>query len=114
MAYLIARQLANAPDRPKFTKSDGNPVRRGRTRLLLGIMIDPEYGGEGVRALDVTAGFPAGKAGFEKGDVLLTLDGTKMTSVADIGRFLARKKKGGKVKAAMERNGKPMTKEITL
>ena len=114
MAYLIADHLANAPERPRFTKSDGNPVRRGRPRLLLGVMIDPEYGGDGVRALEVDENFPAGKAGIEKGDILLTLDGSKVSSVADIGRFLARKKKGDQVEARLERGGKPLTKQLTL
>lgn len=114
MAYLIADQLANSPSRPEFSKSDGNPVRRGRTRLLLGIVIDSEYQGDGVRALDISADFPAGRAGLKKGDILLKLDDVEMSSVADIGRFLARKKKGNKVKASFERGGKAMMKELTL
>lgn len=112
MAYVVATKLANAPERPKFTKSDGNPVRRGRTRLLLGIVIDTEYRGEGVRAADVDDRFPAGKAGIRKGDILKSLDGKPMGNVGDIGRFLSRKKKGDVVKAKLTRDGKPLSKEL--
>lgn len=112
MAYVVADELANAAARPKFTKSDGNPVRRGRTRLLLGIVIDTEYRGEGVRAADVDDRFPAGKAGIKKGDILLKLDGRPMSSVGDIGRLLSRKKKGDTVKAELTRDGKPLSKEL--
>ncbi|MGB0579301.1 MAG: M28 family peptidase [Limisphaerales bacterium] len=114
MAYGIANRLSNAPERPKFTKADGNPVRRGRPRLLLGIQIDPEHGGDGVRVLNVTAEQPAGKGGIAKGDVLLSLDGKPMRNVADIGRFLSTKKKGNKVKAVIDRGGKKVEKELTL
>ena len=112
MAYLVADKLANAAERPKFTKSDGNPVRRGRPRLLLGIVIDPEYRGEGVKTTEVDPRFPAGKAGFKPDDILLTLDGKPVRSVADIGRFLARKKKGDKATAELKRDGKAITKEL--
>lgn len=114
MAYDIANQLANAPARPKFTKADGNPIRRGRPRLLLGIQIDPEHGGEGVRVLEVTENLPAGKGGIRKGDILLSLDGKAMGNVTDIGRFLATKKKGNKIKAKIDRGGNEVEKELTL
>lgn len=114
MAYDIATQLANAPVRPKFTKADGNPVQRGRPRLLLGIQIDPEHGGDGVRVLNVSAELPAGKGGIAKGDVVLTLDGKAVNNVADIGRLLSTKKKGNKIKAVIDRGGKKVEKELTL
>ena len=57
---------------------------------FLGVMIDQSK--EGVVLSDVVEGSPAQKAGLQKGDILINLDGTKITSYKVLTDFLSKKK----------------------
>ncbi len=103
MAFSIARQMADAPVRPKFTKSDGNPARRGRPRVLLGVVLQSDYAGKGVKVQEVMDNSPAAKAGLRPGDIIEKLGGKEVVGMPDITRFLALQRKGARSKVSIRR-----------
>lgn len=100
-------------------KDDGNV-----TRGWLGVIIQPvtkdiaeslgldEAGG--VIIADVQSGSPASKAGLRSGDTILTLDGKKVESPRDLARKVAAIKPGEKPSIELVRDGKRMTKTVTI
>lgn len=56
----------------------------------------------------------AKEAGLLKGDVILTIDGTKIGSVEDIGKVLKDRKAGSTVKVKYRREGKEATVDVRL
>lgn len=112
LAYRLVDQVANAPERPRFTKSDGNPTRRGRPRLLLGVTVDTSHRGAGVRVESVMEDLPAGGAGVREGDVIRELNGRPVNSVGDIGRVLSTLRAGQEVPAKLLRGGKELALKV--
>lgn len=100
-------------------KDDGNV-----TRGWLGVVIQPvtkeiaESLGldqaSGVIIADVQSGSPANKAGLRSGDTILTLNGEKVKSPRDLARKVAAIKPGDKPSLELIRNGKAMTKQVTI
>lgn len=67
---------------------------------------------QGVLISEVSADTPAGKAGIKQGDVLLTMDGIKLTGVADLRNRVAMTTPGKKAVFTLSRDGK--TKKIVV
>ena len=57
---------------------------------------------------------PAEKAGIKVGDVVVRVDGKKVTTVGDLSEFIQDKKKGDKVKLEIIRDKKPLTLEVEV
>lgn len=57
---------------------------------------------------------PAEKAGIKVGDVIVRVDGEKVSTVSDLSRFIQNKKKGDKVKIDLVRDKKTMSLEVTV
>ena len=57
---------------------------------------------------------PAEKAGVKVGDVVIRVDGKKITSVGDLSGLIQDKKKGDKVKLEIIRDKKPITIEVEV
>ena len=74
----------------------------------------PEGVDAGVAILEVVAGSPADKAKLKKGDIIVKLDDTKVTGLADFRYELYKHKVGEKVKVTYYRDGKQQTIDITL
>lgn len=72
----------------------------------------PKPGGALVGGL--VPGQPAEKAGLEAGDVILKIDGQDVTNADELMRTIAGKKPGDSVKAEIWRDGKTLSKTITL
>ena len=68
--------------------------------------------GTGILLDRVIDGLPADKAGLKKGDIVISLDGTKPITVAKAREMLAEKKPGDKVKVVALRKGEE--KAVTL
>ncbi|MCP5083221.1 MAG: Do family serine endopeptidase [Alphaproteobacteria bacterium] len=68
----------------------------------------------GVIIADVQDGSPASKAGLRSGDTILTLEGKKVKSPRDLARKVAAIKPGEKPSLELIRDGKTMTKEVTI
>ncbi|MBQ4404790.1 MAG: trypsin-like peptidase domain-containing protein [Selenomonadaceae bacterium] len=69
---------------------------------------------KGVYVFQVAIDSPAGRAGFQRGDIILSIDGKEVNSVADVRNAVAAHKVGDKVKVLCDREGKEETVEVTL
>ena len=68
----------------------------------------------GVLVSDVQRGSPADKAGVRRGDVIVALDGAKMSSVARLRNTVAIKGINAKVKVTLYRKQKKLDLDVTL
>jgi len=69
---------------------------------------------EGVVINSLEGDTPAAKAGLKVEDVVVSLDGTKVTSATELSRRVALKAPGEKVKLGISRQGKKMDLTVTL
>ncbi|MBR1806975.1 MAG: PDZ domain-containing protein, partial [Selenomonadaceae bacterium] len=69
---------------------------------------------KGVFVFQVALDSPAGRAGFQRGDIILSIDGTEVNSVTDVRNAVAAHKVGDKVKVLLDREGTQETVEVTL
>ena len=117
----IARDLADAPERPQFVKVAPNPHSGnmdtsggGGYGPYFGSV--PDFGGppHGVRFSDVREGSPAAKAGLRGGDVLVEFDGKSIDNLYDFTYALRQHKPGDKVQVKVLRAGAPVIADVTL
>ena len=69
---------------------------------------------KGVFVFQVALDSPAGRAGFQRGDIILSIDGQEVNSVTDVRNAVAAHKVGDKVKVLLDREGKQETLDVTL
>ncbi|MBE8955420.1 MAG: trypsin-like peptidase domain-containing protein [Quinella sp. 2Q5] len=69
---------------------------------------------KGVYVFQVAIDSPAGRAGFRRGDIILSIDGKAVNSVTDVRSEVAAHKVGDKVKVLLDRDGKQDTVEVAL
>lgn len=72
-------------------------------RLLLGVVIDQQYAGPGVRIQQVQKDSLAHKAGLTAGDVITKLDDTDVNNMNDLRSVLSGKKHGDKIEGDCKR-----------
>ncbi len=68
----------------------------------------------GVYVFQVAIDSPAGRAGFQRGDIILSIDGEEVNSVPEVRNAVAAHKVGDKVKVEVDQGGMKNTVEITL
>jgi putative serine protease PepD len=105
---------------PSNTVKDiaGQIVAHGKVvdshRAFLGVRVGDTHG-IGVVVGSVTAGGPAAKAGMRVGDLIVVVDGTPITSTAELSEVLAGLKPGTKVPVVVrQQNGARKTLQVTL
>lgn len=96
------------PEMPKMRNFEFNFSPKPR----LGIEIQDQADGKGVKILDVDEDSPAAKNGLQKNDVITEVNGQAITSVDGIRSKLKDAKDGDTLKITFERNGKTQTAEI--
>ncbi len=69
---------------------------------------------KGVYVFQVGLDSPAGRAGFQRGDIILSIDGKEVNTVTDVRNEIAAHKVGDKVKIVYDREGREETVEVTL
>jgi S1-C subfamily serine protease len=106
-------------------------IRSGRvTRPGLGVQIADEQiaqrlGVSGVLVIDVARGSPAAKAGIQPtrrdaegrlrlGDIIVAIDGKKVTAPNDLFLLLENYKVGDAVTVSLQREGKPVQAKVML
>ena len=79
--------------------------------LAAQLNIDEPYG---ELVVQVIAGSPAARAGLKTGDVIVSLDGTKLTEESALGRLVKSRKPGTTITLEILRNNRPLTVRLTL
>ena len=80
----------------------------------LGMGIQDMEEGKGVKILDVDKETPSAKAGLQKDDIILEMDGQAVTSVDDLKNKVKGLKEGDSMKITYQRNGKTQTTDIRI
>ncbi|WP_053175573.1 trypsin-like peptidase domain-containing protein [Nonomuraea sp. SBT364] len=91
-------------------------------RPKIGIVLDPEWRGEGVRIATgnrsgrppVDAGGPAEKAGLKAGDVILEVDGLRLQDGNELIALIRSKSPGSKIEIKYERDDKEHTATLVV
>jgi S1-C subfamily serine protease len=99
-------------------------LRAGRQPALLGVKtLDLDQAklqgesvavDEGAFVQDVTSGTPAARAGIKAGDVVVAVDGKRITSAASLGGAIREHKPGDEVEIELDRDGESITVHATL
>jgi putative serine protease PepD len=100
---------------PSNTVRDVIPrLERGETikRAYLGVSTAPNAGG--VTVASVSAGAPAATAGLRVGDVIVSVDGKRVSEPDDVSAAIQDKHPGDKVEIQVRRNGADETLNVTL
>ena len=69
---------------------------------------------EGIYVAEVVDNSAAAEAGIEKGDILVEVDGQKLTKFGDLSGIIAQKRPGDKINLTYLHNKKKQTKQVTL
>lgn len=86
---------------------------RGMEHAALGVMLS-ERNGKGARVRDILPGGPADRAGLERGDRIVKIDGRPMKSYSDVVRFVNRARPGQSAQLTVNREGHEKTIRVTL
>ncbi|AJF67133.1 S1C family serine protease [Streptomyces vietnamensis] len=92
------------------------------THPVIGVSLDMQYQGDGARVgekgkdgtASVTAGGPAAKAGLRPGDVITRVDGQRVHNGEELIVKIRAHRPGDKLELTLTRNGKELTKTLTL
>ncbi len=80
----------------------------------LGVTVDQEFTGEGVRVTAIARGSPAASAGVETGDVIVGLDDAKIAGFRDLRAALGAKQPGDAVRVKVRRGDAVLEKTATF
>ncbi len=69
---------------------------------------------KGVYIFQVGLDSPAGRAGFQRGDIILSIDGKEVNSVSDVRNAIAAHKIGDRIKVLIDHENRQETIEVTL
>lgn len=113
-AYVVTEELANRDSKLTYKEVAGKYKRTSRGyKITFGIV--PSFGEtnvNGMKADGVREGGPAQKAGMQKGDIIVDIEGMKINDIYDYMDQLNKLKKGQAVKVKILRDGKE--KQLTV
>ena len=75
-------------------------------RLILGVVVDRRFGGEGTRIGRVSEGSTADKMGIKAGDVIVKMDGEEIKAYRHFVQALRKKDFGDEITVTVKRDGK--------
>ena len=109
-------EAANVPESLVYQEAGPKeqPSGRRRFKVTLGIMPDYSEEGEGLRVDGVINNKPAKRAGMEKGDVIVAMDGKPVKNIYDYMYRLEECKPGQRINVDVLRNGKNITLVVDL
>lgn len=93
------------PGKVRITRGNGN-------RALLGVITEPTD--KGVEIMEVTENSGAAKAGLKAGDIITTIDDTKIENPEQLSEAIGKKEPGNEVTIKYLRNEKANTAKATL
>jgi putative serine protease PepD len=104
-------QVANREE--PLTFKEGGSGRRDRG--IFGVSIAPAGGGkEGVKITRLTTGSGAEKAGLQKGDMVVSVDGVPIKGFQDFVQAIRGRKPGDQLKVTYRRGDQEVETEVTL
>ena len=104
--------LTNRDDRPVYQDAAGGSARaRG---AYLGVRFDFADTAAGLAVANVTADSPGAKAGLQNGDVVLTIDGKKVTERSELADLLRAHKEGDKIEVKFRRGEEEKAVQVEL
>ena len=110
-------EAANVPESLVYQEAGPKEQPSGRRRFKVTLGIMPDYaseGGEGLRVDGVINNKPAKRAGMEKGDVIVAMDGKPVKNIYDYMYRLEECKPGQRINVDVLRNGKKITLVVDL
>ena len=110
-------EAANVPESLVYQEAGPKEQPSGRRRFKVTLGIMPDYtseGGEGLRVDGVINNKPANRAGMEKGDVIVAMDGKPVKNIYDYMFRLEECKPGQRINVDVLRNGKNITLVVDL
>jgi putative serine protease PepD len=122
-AFAIGRATASGgDDHERIERGFGGRPPRGefpqlpqRSGVFLGVSTQSATGGEqGAMVENVASGSPAAGAGLQQGDVITAVDGTAVTSPADLARLVRSHQPGDQVTIAYSRSGNSAETQVQL
>jgi membrane-associated protease RseP (regulator of RpoE activity) len=123
-AFAIGRATASGGDGHERIERgfEGRPGRGNGPRLpqptsgvFLGVSTQPATGNQqGVEIENVASGSPAAGAGFQQGDVITAVDGTEVSSPADLARLVRSHEPGDQVTITYSRDGNSAETQVQL
>lgn len=87
---------------------------RETDRAHIGIMIDIQYRGKGIRVADVQAEYGAAQAGIRAGDLILKIGGRDISGLQELKNALNEKRPGDQVSIQIDSAGKQKTLDVLL
>lgn len=106
---MVSEILAELKEKGKVTRGWlGISVQALTPELIAALNLSVT---EGALVTDVDKGSPADKAGIRRGDVIIELEGKKITDITFLPRMVARMEVGRKINLKIARNGE--IKEVT-
>jgi hypothetical protein len=119
LAYRVIRRLADDDKRPTFRKDDRRAMPESELEAhekqgpRLGIRIG-DWTGDGAPVTEVAPESPAAQAGIGSGDVVTSVDGIEPKHHFDLLGIIGMIPEKGQVKIALRRDGKKLTKTVTV
>ena len=110
-------EAANVPESLVYQEAGPKEQSSGRRRFKVTLGIMPDYAseeGEGLRVDGVINNKPAKRAGMEKGDVIVAMDGKPVKNIYDYMYRLEECKPGQRINVDVLRNGKNITLVVDL
>jgi hypothetical protein len=115
MVTQVALKLAEEPARPKYQEVASSSGRGGGgDRPYFGSIPDFAQEQPGYALTGVATGSPAEKGGIQGGDVIIKLGESRIGNLEDFDSALRKYKPGDRVQVIVKRDGKEVTREVTL
>lgn len=111
--FLIAASPDDTPASVGVVAVEARSLRE-QDQAFLGVFLDPEYKGAGVRIAEVEPDGGAGQAGLQGGDVILSVAGRKVESLFELKNALSGLGPGETVEIGYRRKGAESRAEAVL
>ncbi|MBS0197085.1 MAG: PDZ domain-containing protein [Planctomycetes bacterium] len=105
----IAPAPPEPPDAPDAMMTEPEPPP-----VMLGLLMNDNEEDDGIVVEEIFPDLPAAKAGLQKGDVILKIDGHQVDEPKDLREILLKKKGGDKVDVVIKRGGGEKTLTLDL
>ena len=111
MAWKSALKLAADEGRPPFSQGSAGTTSTNSDRPMLGIIIDPEHQGPGIKIREVVEDSVAEKGSLKVGDVIISFGETGVKAITDLQKALEARPQG-KIKLKVVRGGSEKQVEV--